>query len=159
MSVTPMPKRLIIAVALVALVSAAAYSQAIERTGFHANKITRDRNAILSFNPVGVWAAPSDLTLNSPTASYVYVYPNGDFKLLSTSCRVQAVARWEYDDTGFLTITVEGGERVESLVTGVPAVRHFDDDGNFLYYGMGQRVLFDTAQYWDFLSPYVDADC
>ena len=154
---TAMPKRLLVAAALVALVSAAAYSQT-DRTGPHADKITRNRDLVLSFNPVGVWAAPSSLAQNSPTASYVYVYPNGDFKLLSTSCRVQAVGRWEYDDTGFFTIIADG-QRVESLVMGVPSRWHIDDAGNFLYYSMGQRVLFDTAQYWNFLSPYVDADC
>ena len=154
-----MPRRLIVAVALVALVGAASYSQtfSVERTGFHANKITRDRDAILSFSPVGVWAAPRDLSPNSPTASYVFVYPSGVFKILSTSCRVQAVALWEYDDTGYFTIIAEG-QRVESLVMGVPSVRHFDDVGNMLSYGLRQRVLFDTAQYWTFLSPEVNTD-
>ena len=46
--------------------SAVSYSEAfsLEETGFHANKITRDREAILGFSPVGVWSAPMDL---SPT--------------------------------------------------------------------------------------------
>ena len=137
-----MPRRLIVAVALVALVGAASYSQtfSVERTGFHANKITRDRDAILSFSPVGVWAAPRDLAPNSPTASYVFVYPSGVFKILSTSCRVQAVARWEYDDTGYFTIIAEG-QRVESLV-----MREAERQQRSERYNQLQRVVLACAK-------------
>ena len=153
-----MPRRLIVAVALAVLVSAVSYSQAfsMEETGFHANKITRDREAILGFSPVGVWSAPLDLSPNSPTASYVFVYKEGLIKILTSNCWIEAVGRWEYDDTGYFTV-ISGGVRVESLVMGVPGVGHVDDDGNEMY-GLGQRVLFDTAQYWSYLSPEVSTD-
>ena len=153
-----MPKRLIVAVVLAALVSAASYSQtfSMETTGPHANKITRDRDAILGFSPVGAWAAPATLSENSPTASYMFVYKEGLIKILNTNCWIEAVGRWEYDDAGYLMI-MSGGVRVGSLVVGVPGVRHVDDERNHMY-GLGQRVLFDTAQYWDYLSPEVNAD-
>ena len=130
----------------------------IEERGMHAGKITRDRDAILSFNPVGVWAVPQDDTVNSPTVAFMYVYPDGSLAMLkATDCKVTSVAEWELDYGMFRIIDADGSV-TESVLVGVPGKRHIDDEGNEVY-GWGQRVLFGTARYWYFASPNVASEC
>ena len=127
-------------------------------TGMHANRITRDRAAVLAFNPVGVWAVPRDDTVNAPTVAFMYVYPDGSMAMLrAADCKLVSVASWEYDH-GLLTITDADGTETETVVVAVPGRQFADDDGGVVY-GWGQRVLFGTARYWVFMSPDTDAEC
>ena len=126
--------------------------------GMHAGKITRDRDAVRSFNPVGVWAVPQDDTVNSPTIAFMYVYPDGSMAMLqATDCKVLSVAQWEMDYVTFRIIEKDGSE-TESVIVGVPGKRYINDDGDEVY-SLGQRVLFGSARYWDFASPNVNSEC
>ena len=129
----------------------------LEEHGMHAGLITRDREAILAFDPVGVWAVPEDDTVNSPTMGYMYVYPDGTMTLLrATDCRALVNAEWEREHVAFRIIDADGSE-TDAILIGVPG-RIFLRDGQ-LEYGFGQRVFFGSNRYWIFMSPDVDSEC
>ena len=130
----------------------------LETAGMHAGKMTRDRDAIRAFDPVGVWSVPEDETVNSPTIGFMYVYPDGSMVMLAADdCRTLSRSRWEFD-YGRFTIIETDGEKTDTYLAGVPGKVHEQEDGS-LVYGWGQVVLFDTARYWYFMGADVTADC
>ena len=88
----------------------------------------------------------------------MYVYPDGQMVLLSVNdCRVSAQSRWEFD-SGMLTIIEQDGGKTVFVIVEVPGkLKKYDGHGSA--YAWGQRLLFDTARYWYFSTPDINAEC
>ena len=130
----------------------------LEARGMHSGLMTRDGEALRSFNPVGVWSVPQDDTVNSPTAAFMYVYEDGGLMMLrATDCSLIDRARWEIDYLYF-RIHDRDGSTTEQIIMGVPGRFVLMEDETVVPQ-IGQRLFFDSNRYWSYVSPNVDADC
>ena len=121
------------------------------KRGVHKGMVTRDREAIARFWPVGVWVVRGE-TLNSPTAGYIYFFKDGTATMLNPNCGGAAHGRWEYEPTDMvLTITEPDGKEHKSTIRGVPWRSRLEADRKEVYV-WGQHVWFDSGRFWQFLA-------
>ena len=133
-------------------------SYRVQGSGMHKGLITRDREAILNFSPVGVWSIPRDDTMHSPTVAFMSVHKDGRMVMLSArDCSLIGRARWEIDYMS-LRILDADGSTTEEVMVGVPG-RYVLMEDETVVPQMGQRLFFGSNRYWNYIGPDPNMDC
>ena len=124
---------------------------AMEATGLHAGVMTRDYEAILNFDPVGMWGVmeqPRQAGWAPRVAAWIRLHPDGRAILEDLGgCRFIAEGTWELEYAWF-TLIDHDGTKTENAVIGVPAQKVY-----------GQRMLFDDNRFWEMQTPDPEAEC
>ncbi len=134
------------------------YRRDMDAMGHLAGQITREREAIERFRPVGVWSVRQTEAKNAPRMGYIRVFEDGTATMVNPNCGLIGHGRWQYEPRYMQFTMIEpDGTQVTSAVLGVPWASLVDADGRENY--TSGYVWLDSGRTWMFLSSDPAMEC